>query len=104
MFDSADMFRAFQPHRDKAIVLVTGTAGRDWREISDNESRDLSLQGAMGQTNTAALGFALAQPNEKVVLFDQSSFSKYLVQGRDSCKVLQRISSANVDVEVGKMV
>ncbi len=41
---------------------------------------------------------------EKVVLFDQSSFSKYLVQGRDSCKVLQRISSANVDVEIGKMV
>jgi glycine cleavage system aminomethyltransferase T/glycine/D-amino acid oxidase-like deaminating enzyme len=40
---------------------------------------------------------------EKVVLFDQSSFSKYLVQGRDSCKVLQRISSANVDVEIGKM-
>ena len=41
---------------------------------------------------------------EKVVLFDQSSFSKYLVQGRDSCKVLQRISSANVDVEIGRMV
>jgi 4-methylaminobutanoate oxidase (formaldehyde-forming) len=41
---------------------------------------------------------------ENVVLFDQSSFSKYLVQGRDSCKVLQRISSANVDVEAGKMV
>jgi len=41
---------------------------------------------------------------EKVVLFDQSSFSKYLVQGRDSCKVLQRISSANIDVEIGKMV
>ena len=70
MFDSADMFRAFQPHREKAIVVVTGTAGRDWRDISDNESRDLSFQGAMGQTNTAALGFALAKPNEKVVLFD----------------------------------
>ena len=41
---------------------------------------------------------------EKVVLFDQSSFSKYLVQGRDACQVLQRISSANVDVPVGKMV
>jgi 4-methylaminobutanoate oxidase (formaldehyde-forming) len=41
---------------------------------------------------------------ENVVLFDQSSFSKYLVQGRDSCKVLQRISSANVDVAAGKMV
>ena len=70
MFDSADMFRAFVKHRDNAIVLVTGTSGRDWREISDNESRDLTLQGAMGQTNTAALGFALAQPTEKVVLFD----------------------------------
>jgi phosphonopyruvate decarboxylase len=70
MFDSADMFRAFQPHRDKAIVLVTGTSGRDWREVSEDEGRDLSLQGAMGQTNTAALGFALAQPDEKVVLFD----------------------------------
>ena len=70
MFDSADMFTAFQPHRDKAIVLVTGTAGRDWREISDNETRDLTLQGAMGQTNSAALGFALSQPDEKVVLFD----------------------------------
>ncbi len=41
---------------------------------------------------------------EKVVLFDQSSFSKYLVQGRDACQVLQRISSANVDVATGKMV
>ncbi len=41
---------------------------------------------------------------EDVVMFDQSSFSKYLVQGRDSCKVLQRISSANVNVEPGKMV
>ncbi len=41
---------------------------------------------------------------EKVVLFDQSSFSKYLLQGRDACQVLQRISSANVDVAAGKMV
>ena len=39
-----------------------------------------------------------------VVLFDQSSFSKYLVQGRDSCKVLQKICSANIDVAPGKMV
>ncbi len=39
-----------------------------------------------------------------VVLFDQSSFAKYLVQGRDACQVLQRVSSANVDVEAGKLV
>ena len=41
---------------------------------------------------------------EQVALFDQSSFSKYLVQGRDSCRALQRICSANVDVPVDKMV
>jgi 4-methylaminobutanoate oxidase (formaldehyde-forming) len=41
---------------------------------------------------------------EGVVLFDQSSFAKYLVQGRDACKVLQRISSANVDLPPGRMI
>lgn len=41
---------------------------------------------------------------ENVVLFDQSSFSKYLVQGRDACACLQRICTANVDVAPGKLV
>lgn len=40
----------------------------------------------------------------KVALYDQSSFSKYTVQGKDSCKVLQKICSANIDVDVGRMV
>ncbi|MBG1231596.1 GcvT family protein [Aestuariivirga litoralis] len=39
-----------------------------------------------------------------VVFFDQSSFAKYEVAGRDACKVLNRISSNNVDVEPGKLV
>ncbi len=41
---------------------------------------------------------------ESVALFDQSSFSKYLVTGRDACACLQRISSADVDVAPGKVV
>jgi len=41
---------------------------------------------------------------EGVALLDQSSFSKYLVQGRDACAVLQRICSADVDVAAGKVV
>lgn len=41
---------------------------------------------------------------EGVALFDQSSFAKYLVQGRDSCRILQRICSADVDVAPGRMV
>ena len=39
-----------------------------------------------------------------VALFDQSSFSKYLVQGRDSCAALQRICSADIDVPKDRMV
>jgi len=37
-------------------------------------------------------------------MFDQSSFSKYLVQGRDALQVLQAISSANIDVEPNRIV
>ena len=70
MFDSDDMFRAFQPHRGESIVIVTGTSGRSWLDVTTKPERDLSLQGAMGQTTSAALGFALSQPDEKVVLFD----------------------------------
>lgn len=45
-----------------------------------------------------------AAARERVALFDQSSFSKYLVTGRDACRCLQRISSADVDVEPGRVV
>ncbi len=70
MIQSEDVFRVFQEHRGDAIVIPTGTSGRHWREFSTNESRDLSLGGAMGQTTSAALGLALGLPDEKVVLFD----------------------------------
>jgi sulfopyruvate decarboxylase subunit beta len=70
MLYAADVFKVFQPHRGDAIVIPTGTSGRQWRDFSTNEKRDLTLGGAMGQTTAAALGVALALPNEKVVLFD----------------------------------
>ena len=41
---------------------------------------------------------------EGAALFDQSSFAKLLVEGRDAAAVLQRISTANVDVEPGRIV
>ena len=70
MFNAADMFQAFQQHRDKSIVIVTGTCGKHWRDFTQNEKRDMNLGGAMGHTTPAALGLALSQPGEKVVLFD----------------------------------
>jgi len=41
---------------------------------------------------------------EGVGLFDQSSFPKFLVEGRDACSVLNRISANEVDVEPGRTV
>ena len=70
MFSAADMFQKFQEQRGNAIVIPTGTAGRHWRDFSKNESRDMNLGGAMGQTTSTALGLALGLPDEKVVLFD----------------------------------
>ena len=70
MISAADVFRVFQTHRGNAVVIATGTSGRHWRDFTTNEKRDLTMGGAMGQTTAAALGVALALPNEKVVLFD----------------------------------
>ena len=41
---------------------------------------------------------------EGVALFDQSSFTKFLVEGRDAAAVLQRVCTANVDVDPGRIV
>lgn len=41
---------------------------------------------------------------EAVAIYDQSSFSKLLVQGRDALSMLQRLCPAEIDVPVGKMV
>ena len=41
---------------------------------------------------------------EAVAIFDQSSFSKLLLQGRDALNVLQRLCANEIDVPVNKMV
>jgi 4-methylaminobutanoate oxidase (formaldehyde-forming) len=45
-----------------------------------------------------------AAVREHVGLFEQSSFAKLLVQGRDVVTVLNRIATANVDVAIGRCV
>ena len=40
----------------------------------------------------------------EAAIFDQTSFSKYDVSGRDAAKVMQRLCAANCDVAVGKIV
>jgi glycine cleavage system aminomethyltransferase T/glycine/D-amino acid oxidase-like deaminating enzyme len=45
-----------------------------------------------------------AAARNSVALFDQSSFSKYLVQGRDAVSVLQKICTADIDTSAEKIV
>ena len=51
--------------------------------------------------NTAA---ECAAVQHGVALFDQSSMAKFMVQGRDACRVLNRISTAEIDVPAGRLV
>ena len=41
---------------------------------------------------------------EQVAIFDQTSFAKLLLQGRDAIAVLQRLCANDIDVPVGRMV
>jgi len=41
---------------------------------------------------------------DAVGLFDQTCFAKFLVQGPDACAILNRLSTANVDVPAGRIV
>lgn len=41
---------------------------------------------------------------EDVVVFDQTSFSKFMLKGRDALAVLQRLCANEIDVPVGRMV
>jgi len=44
-----------------------------------------------------------AAVRDRVALFDQASFAKYLVQGRDALAVLDRMSTARIDVDTGRL-
>jgi glycine cleavage system aminomethyltransferase T/glycine/D-amino acid oxidase-like deaminating enzyme len=41
---------------------------------------------------------------ERVVVFDQTSFAKFLLKGRDALRVLQELCANDIDVPVGRIV
>lgn len=60
---------------------------------------------ALGRQNWhEAVRREMKATREAVAIFDQTSFAKLLVQGRDACTVLNRICAGNVDVAVGTSV
>jgi thiamine pyrophosphate-dependent acetolactate synthase large subunit-like protein len=70
MIDAAAMFKVFQSYRGDALV-VPGRGAPHWTAISAQPKRDIPLgDPAMGGHAAYAFGLALAQPDEKVILFD----------------------------------
>jgi thiamine pyrophosphate-dependent acetolactate synthase large subunit-like protein len=70
MIQMAELLKVFQQYRGAAIV-IPGRGGRHWVQISTSPNRDVPLgDPAMGGHASFGLGLALAQPDQKVVLFD----------------------------------
>ena len=70
MIDQVEMMRVVEKFRNNAVVVPAMRANLGWAEVSNTLSRDVPASGAMGKTNSFALGVALARPEEKVFLFD----------------------------------
>ena len=65
----------------------------------------LATEYAFGRQNWhGAVAREMKAAREGVAVFDQTSFAKLLMQGRDACAVLNRICAADIDVAVGTSV
>ena len=70
MFAMADMFEIFQKFRGNSVV-IPGRGAKHWRKFSDFPQRAVPLgDPAMGGHSSFAMGLALAQPSERIILFD----------------------------------
>ena len=70
MMGTAELLEVFNRYRGDSIV-VPGRGGRHWVNISTKSNRDLPLgDPSMGGHASFAMGLALAQPKQKIVLFD----------------------------------
>jgi heterotetrameric sarcosine oxidase gamma subunit len=88
---------------------VKGVKGKGQGEghasITGNFATMPSVEYSFGRQNWFANHAAEHRAcREKVALFDQTGFSKYIVRGRDAVVVLQRLCGNNIDVPVGRTV
>ena len=66
---------------------------------------DATVAYAWGRQNWfGAVARETAAAREAAVLFDQTSFAKFLLQGPDAARVLDRLCAAEADVPVGRTV
>ncbi|MGY4298726.1 glycine cleavage system aminomethyltransferase T/glycine/D-amino acid oxidase-like deaminating enzyme [Bradyrhizobium sp. i1.4.4] len=92
--------------RLKALGAVMTEAG-GWERPGyfSLDGKNQQIEYSYGRQNWFDIvGAECRNTGQKVALFDQSCFIKYMVDGRDACAVLNRICANNVDVPVGKLV
>lgn len=96
------------PFHDRLIAqgaAMTEMAGWERPGFIAQEGRSTKIDYAWGaqswfdDTKAECLNTA-----ESVTLFDQSSFTKFQLSGRDACKILNTVCAAQIDVSVGKVV
>ncbi len=90
---------------DAAGAFWSQTAGWERPAFFVNDDHNFEIEYTYGRQNWHKYVTAECENMmENVGLFDQSPFPKFMMQGKDSCKVLNRIMSNEVDTEIGKVV
>ncbi|MET3792810.1 GcvT family protein [Aquamicrobium terrae] len=78
-----------------------------WERVNwfAGEGRKPQTEYSFGRQNWhEAVGREMKATRDAAGLYDQTSFAKLLMQGRDATRVLNRICAADIDVEVGRSV
>ncbi len=70
MIEPAEMMRVIEKMRGDAVVVPAMRANVAWTGVSNNVKRDIPISGAMSKASSFALGFSLAQPQTKVIVYD----------------------------------
>ncbi len=75
MIEQTEMLRLLEKRRRDAVVMPVFRTAAPWSRITRNPKRDVPMATnefpfAMSKASSFALGFCLAQPSVKVILFD----------------------------------
>ena len=70
MIDSVEAQKVISQYRNNAIVVPTMTTAYEWPYVSTKPELDMPQGWAMGKASSQALGFAIAQPDKKVMVLD----------------------------------
>jgi glycine cleavage system aminomethyltransferase T/glycine/D-amino acid oxidase-like deaminating enzyme len=95
----------FHDRLEKAGAAWGETAGWERPMFFASKAEDRVFDYSYGRPGWFdAVGAECRATRDGVALYDQSSFAKFRVEGRDSCAVLNHICANQVDVPIGKMV